>query len=314
ADPARLDFTDCRLPECSPLGKHLSPEAFVALAEHLDVGRRALFEFCYLTGKREGQMSRTMWAHYNAETAEFTWNATEVKAKRQPCSSTASAGTTLPPPLVAAPAPADRHPDHNALAVLLRFAIDRFVWPNGGGFAQIAYIVHGDVRARCLRLSLAPVERVKKRAAILCHRSQLVLSRRRFLSHASEMECFVDPAAASPAHRVLDATFAAGNLSLRLAPPASPAAALPATLDVLTADDPGCVVRLRSRKVGPWRREVELPVDRVPARLLVKCEAPHLFFDAAGWREIALPDQTGAPGQLPRRAPESQTMRRTGCE
>src|SRR5262249_3949143 len=28
-------------------------------------------------------MSRTMWApHYNAETAEFTWNATEVKAKR----------------------------------------------------------------------------------------------------------------------------------------------------------------------------------------------------------------------------------------
>jgi integrase len=82
-DPARLDFTDCRLPECSPLGKHLSPEAFVALAEHLDVGRRALFEFCYLTGKRKGQMSRTMWApHYNAETAEFTWNATEVKAKR----------------------------------------------------------------------------------------------------------------------------------------------------------------------------------------------------------------------------------------
>jgi integrase len=82
-DPARLDFMDCRLPECSPLGKHLSPEAFVALAEHLDVGRRAFFEFCYLTGKRKGQMSRTMWApHYNAETAEFTWNATEVKAKR----------------------------------------------------------------------------------------------------------------------------------------------------------------------------------------------------------------------------------------
>lgn len=63
-DPARLDFTDCFLDEASPLGKHLSPDAFVAIAEHLDVGRRQLFEFSYLTGKRKGQMSRTTWAHY----------------------------------------------------------------------------------------------------------------------------------------------------------------------------------------------------------------------------------------------------------
>jgi integrase len=62
----------------------MNPEAFVALAEHLDVGRRAPFEFCYLTGKRKGQMSRTMWApHYNAETAEFRCGTPlEVKAKR----------------------------------------------------------------------------------------------------------------------------------------------------------------------------------------------------------------------------------------
>jgi integrase len=65
------------------LGRHLSPEAFAAIAVHLDVvGRRELFEFCYLTGKRKGQMSRTTWTHYSATAQEFTWSAAEVKAKR----------------------------------------------------------------------------------------------------------------------------------------------------------------------------------------------------------------------------------------
>jgi hypothetical protein len=63
---------------------------------------------------------------------------------------------------------------------------------------------------------------------------------------------------------------------------------------VLTEDNPGGVVRLRSCRVRPWQHEVALPVDRVPARLLVKCEAPHLFFDTAGWREIPLPEQPAA--------------------
>jgi integrase len=81
-DPARLDFAECFLEECSPLGKHLSPADFAAIAAHLDPGRAALFEFCYRTGKRKGQMSRTAWTHYNAISAEFTWSAAEVKAKR----------------------------------------------------------------------------------------------------------------------------------------------------------------------------------------------------------------------------------------
>jgi hypothetical protein len=108
------------------------------------------------------------------------------------------------------------------------------------------------------------------------------------LSHATEQECFLDPDTPNPAHRVLSAAFVSGTLSLRLARPASLAAALHATLDVLTEDDPGCVVHLRSRRVRPRQHLVELPVDRMPARLLVKCEAPHFFFDEAGWREIPL--------------------------
>jgi hypothetical protein len=82
-DPAQLDFTDCFLDEASPLGRHISSAEFAALAQHLDAGRGALFEFCYLTGKRKGQMSRTTWAHYNAATQEFTWSAAEVKSKNE---------------------------------------------------------------------------------------------------------------------------------------------------------------------------------------------------------------------------------------
>jgi LmbE family N-acetylglucosaminyl deacetylase len=200
---------------------------------------------------------------------------------------------TWRPTLVAAPATADRHPDHNALAVLLRLAVDRLA-EDERCFAQLAYVVHGDVPAGAVQLSLAPAERVRKHAAVLRHRSQLLLFKRRFLSHATATERFVDPGRPSAAHRVLGATFASGTLSLRLGPPASLAAALRARLDVLTEDNPGCVVRLRSCRVRAWQQDVSLPVDRLPARLLVKCEAPHLFFDTAGWREIPLPEQPAA--------------------
>src|SRR5262245_25205570 len=197
---------------------------------------------------------------------------------------------TWQPTLVVAPAAADRHPDHSALAVLLRLAIDRLAGTHAG-FSHIGYVVHGAPPPGAFRFPLAPRERDRKYAAILCHRSQLVLSRRRFLSHATEHECFVDPATQSPAHRVLGATFDSGTLSLRLAPAASLAAAVHATLVVLTEDNPGGVVRVRSCRVGPLQHEIDLPVDRIPARLLVKCEAPHLFFDEAGWLEIPLQDR-----------------------
>src|SRR5262249_20103302 len=116
-----------------------------------------------------------------------------------------------------------------------------------------------------LQLHLGSVERARKQRAVLCHGSQLLLSRRRFLSHAWATEQFFDPASPSPTHRVRAAAFAAGTLSLRLAPPRS-LATLPATLDVLTEDNPDFIVRCRSSWVRPWQHEVELPLDRMPAR------------------------------------------------
>src|SRR5262249_23867376 len=55
------------------------------------------------------------------------------------------------PTLVAAPAPADRHPDHSALAVLLRLAVVRLARAHRR-FSQVAYIVHGETPPGAIQL------------------------------------------------------------------------------------------------------------------------------------------------------------------
>jgi integrase len=81
-DPARLDFSDCILPEQSPRGLYFDAAAFTAVHEHLPAYLRDFFEFAYVCGTRKGQLARTTWAHWNPEMQEFTWSKAEVKAKR----------------------------------------------------------------------------------------------------------------------------------------------------------------------------------------------------------------------------------------
>jgi integrase len=81
-DPVRLDFADLFLPDTSPRGRYVDGAAFAAIHHHQHPALQTFFEFCYLTGKRKGQMSRTAWAHWSPEAREFAWSATEVKAKR----------------------------------------------------------------------------------------------------------------------------------------------------------------------------------------------------------------------------------------
>ena len=81
-DPARLDFAERFLTETSPRGRYLTGEAFAAIHGHLPEHLRDYFEFAYLCGTRKGQLARTTWAHWNAETQEIAWSAAEVKAKR----------------------------------------------------------------------------------------------------------------------------------------------------------------------------------------------------------------------------------------
>lgn len=90
------------------------------------------------------------------------------------------------PTLVVIPSTFDLHADHRAIAWMGHAA--------AAGCSVITYIVHGHPppgRA-ALRLDLTPDEAARKRAAIECHQSQLVLSRKRFLSYARASEEFFE--------------------------------------------------------------------------------------------------------------------------
>jgi LmbE family N-acetylglucosaminyl deacetylase len=88
------------------------------------------------------------------------------------------------PTLVISPSLFDLHADHRAVANAVHTA--------AAGVPIITYAVHGNVpteRLSC-QIDLSEFERDRKREAIACHRSQLALSRDRFLSYAQPTETF----------------------------------------------------------------------------------------------------------------------------
>src|SRR5207249_4779321 len=77
-----LDFAELSLPDTSPRGRHIGAETFASIHAQLPPYLREFFEFAYICGTRKGQLARTTWTHWNPEAREFTWNAAEVKGKR----------------------------------------------------------------------------------------------------------------------------------------------------------------------------------------------------------------------------------------
>jgi LmbE family N-acetylglucosaminyl deacetylase len=83
----------------------------------------------------------------------------------------------------------DTHPDHSALAVMLRLALhgrigesDLSVW---------SYVVHGDSRSffdHAQPIPQSQTETATKLAAIRCHKTQLHLSRKRFRAYSTRPE------------------------------------------------------------------------------------------------------------------------------
>jgi LmbE family N-acetylglucosaminyl deacetylase len=93
------------------------------------------------------------------------------------------------PSLLVVPSAQDLHSDHRAAGWFAHHAI-RGV---GDGAPEIVtYIVHGQAAPQRLHvvLQLTEEERRRKREAIACHRSQLLLSRERFLAYARPTERF----------------------------------------------------------------------------------------------------------------------------
>src|SRR5689334_1017946 len=92
---------------------------------------------------------------------------------------------------ILAPSIFDIHPDHNAVAVMMRLISADFLTP---GVSQWNYLVHGRSRAffeRAAELSPSEEETATKRDAIRRHQTQVKLSRRRFLKYAARPERFL---------------------------------------------------------------------------------------------------------------------------
>ena len=96
------------------------------------------------------------------------------------------------PALLVAPSAQDLHSDHRAAGYFAHQAVRGL----GDDAPEIfTYVVHGHGRTTRLHLALdlTDQERKRKRDAIECHRSQLYLSRGRFLAYARPTEEFFEP-------------------------------------------------------------------------------------------------------------------------
>src|SRR6516162_11112416 len=121
------------------------------------------------------------------------------------------------PTILVIPTILDAHPDHSALGVALSFVLDLI---GNSGIQVWEYLVHRpqvSILRRPVRLRLSPIEIERKRSAILCHETQVALSRKRFLQYAKAEEGFYAHAAigvASDARPILKAYMKEGALNL----------------------------------------------------------------------------------------------------
>jgi len=104
------------------------------------------------------------------------------RGERAPSIAIADEIRDFAPTLIVSPSTFDAHYDHRAIAWYAHQVARELV----------TYVVHGNAPQSRLQLTveLTPEEQAKKREAIQCHESQLLLGRGRFLSYATPREHF----------------------------------------------------------------------------------------------------------------------------
>ncbi|HEY3661895.1 MAG TPA: PIG-L family deacetylase [Chthoniobacterales bacterium] len=216
------------------------------------------------------------------------------------------------------PSAADTHPDHSGLAVLLGIVIADYLPPQYE-MAQLHYLVHGDSQSfarEAQEVSSSALEKKMKRRAILCHVTQVALSRRRFLAYAKRSERFM--IGDRKTIRACDGPIRSflrdrGELRLHVAFTLKPLRAEGASLYLLGHDANGELRRLRTTLPGrstkidlidcatgaiacvgryhgdAFSAEIFLPLVGFAAdrAVFVKLDRRVWFFDEAGWIEIA---------------------------
>ncbi len=223
-----------------------------------------------------------------------------------------------------APSIFDIHPDHNAVAVMMRLIFADFVTQ---GVSQWNYLVHGRSPAffdRAAELSPSDVETATKRAAICCHQTQVKLSRRRFLRYATRPERFLRVERENGVccdGAVHSVSRTSDNLNVDFRFTAHPLRLQRGKLFILGRDSVGqtraCQIRLpgssadvemldcaTNHSVGiaryrghPFAGEFALPLHLFSPihDLFIKVDRRSWFFDEAGWIEIpGVPSLTNA--------------------
>ncbi len=221
------------------------------------------------------------------------------------------------PTLLVLPSPEDTHPDHNAFYVLTQLALARLS-ERGCHCPQLTYVIHKPhypVSGQKMAVGLSAEEVQVKRDAIQRHQTQM-LSRRRFLAHATPLEKFYLPATPhveSATHPIRSAAFEDGALRLMVELPSLRAIGSPKLHIAIESLTEGPVrwtlnlphrsarVRLRcaiterqgrfaSVRMKGRMAEIAIPVWSVQpvGRAFVKLDCRPLFFDVAGWHEVTV--------------------------
>jgi LmbE family N-acetylglucosaminyl deacetylase len=216
---------------------------------------------------------------------------------------------------ILAPSIFDIHPDHNAVAVMMRLIFADFVTP---GVSQWNYLVHGRSPAffdRAAQLSPSEMETATKRDAIRRHQTQIKLSRRRFLRYATRSERFLRVERETVVWRdgaVHSVSRTGDNLNVDFRFAVEPLRMHRSKFFILGRDSLGrkrvCQIRLpgcsgdfemldcaTNRSVGiaryrghPFAGEFTLPLHLFSPLhdLFIKVDRRSWFFDEAGWIEV----------------------------
>lgn len=132
-----------------------------------------------------------------------------------------AAVTKWQPNLLFVPSISDTHADHSALGVWMRLMHSELI-ADAAELTVWSYLVHGRSAAfsrSAATLSQSQTESEAKLTAIGCHKTQLLLSRRRFLRYAMRSEKFLNLTSSEPASAVgplRSSVRDAGNLHLKL--------------------------------------------------------------------------------------------------
>lgn len=225
----------------------------------------------------------------------------------------------LRPTIVVLPSENDAHPDHSALHVLARFALTDTLAGFDGASPRcrvLTYVVHRRGNSApwpsfLLRLTEAEVR--DKRHAILCHETQMALSKRRFTAYARSEEPYdslTTPGFANGHHPVREAEFTGGALRLLIRTGRTPlprrrlfiaaqsiplgmvrwSLVLPARSRTVEMQDEtsGALLRCCTVRVKDGFSEVKIPAAAMHPleSIFVKITSRRFFFDSSGWREV----------------------------